>query len=327
MNDENSLKISIIIPVYNSEKYLKKCLDSIVNQTYKNLEIIIVNDGSTDGSEKICKEYESNDDRVIYLYKENGGLPSARNMGLEHASGDYIGYVDSDDYCELDMFEYLITKAVENNADVARCSFFFEYENNGKTEEVIYEKENVVDNKDEQITDLLLNGHLSGVVWNKIYKFDKVKNIRFDSKYSCNEDLDYNYKVFSSGVKAVYCTEPKYRYYIHNGSITMSKFSDGAFDVLRLKRKILLDFTDNENVYRQAVKGYIISAFVVLSGVITRTDNKTAYKKIKQSIFQYKKYVLFGKEYSVFQKIKFILLWFAPFLYRYLIIKKNKRGN
>ena len=89
----------------------------------------------------------------------------------------------------------------------------------------------------------------------------------------------------------------------------------------------MLDFTDNENVYRQAVKGYIISAFVVLSGVITRTDNKTAYKKIKQSILQYKKYVLFGKEYSVFQKIKFILLWFAPFLYRYLIIKKNKRGN
>ena len=99
--------ISVIVPVYNAEKYLKKCLDSLVNQSYKDLEIILVNDGSQDGSEKICKDYEEKDSRIILINKNNGGPSSARNSGIEKANGEYLSFIDSDDYLALDFYEKL----------------------------------------------------------------------------------------------------------------------------------------------------------------------------------------------------------------------------
>ena len=115
-------KISIIVPVYNVEKYLKTCLDSIINQTYQNLEIILVDDGSTDNSGEICEEYRKTDSRIILIHKENEGLSMARNFGLDIASGDYISFVDSDDFIARNMMEALYNRLLETQSDMAICS-------------------------------------------------------------------------------------------------------------------------------------------------------------------------------------------------------------
>lgn len=126
-----SKKISVIIPVYNCEGYLERCLNSVINQTYKNLEIIIINDGSTDSSGDICKKYAESDSRIIYRHTENHGLSAARNLGLKNASGDFIGFVDSDDYIELNMYERLMNALTENSAQIAQGAIEA-FDENGK---------------------------------------------------------------------------------------------------------------------------------------------------------------------------------------------------
>ena len=121
---KNNDLISVIIPIYNVEKFLSFCIDSIVNQTYKNLEIILVDDGSTDNSGKICDEYALKDNRIKVMHKQNGGVSSARNVGLNIAKGKYIGFVDSDDYVENDMFEILHNLIIKNNVDISCCNKF-----------------------------------------------------------------------------------------------------------------------------------------------------------------------------------------------------------
>ena len=122
-------KVSVIVPVYNVEEYLERCLDSLVNQTLKDIEIIIVNDGSTDGSKEIIQKYLNKYKNIVYLEKENGGLSSARNYGIPYAKGEYIGFVDSDDYVELTMYEKMYNKAIEEKSDMVECDFIWEYPN------------------------------------------------------------------------------------------------------------------------------------------------------------------------------------------------------
>ena len=125
-------KISVIIPVYNVKDYLRECVDSVINQNYKNLEIILVDDGSTDGSEKICDEYKKNDDRIIVIHKENGGLASARNKGMEVASGNYLFFIDSDDFIELSTIDELYKNSNSGTKDLVMCNYYWYDEHNKK---------------------------------------------------------------------------------------------------------------------------------------------------------------------------------------------------
>ena len=113
--------VSIVVPIYNVDKYLEECIESLKNQTYKNVEIILINDGSTDNSEQICRKEERQDNRIVFINKNNGGSASAKNVGLEIAKGDYISFVDSDDFIELDMIEYMVNTIKKYNADIVQC--------------------------------------------------------------------------------------------------------------------------------------------------------------------------------------------------------------
>ena len=124
-------KITVIVPVYNVENYLNKCLDSLINQTYKNLEIIVINDGSTDNSGTICQEYAQKDNRIVYIEKENGGLSDARNAGLDRMTGSYVTFVDSDDWIEQDYVEVLYNKLTEHQADVSVGNYYSYNEDEG----------------------------------------------------------------------------------------------------------------------------------------------------------------------------------------------------
>ena len=183
--------ISVIVPVYNVEPYLRKCLDSILGQTYRDLEVLVIDDGSTDGSGKICDEYKK-DERVRVFHTENRGLSATRNLGLDKATGEWIGFVDSDDWIEPDMYEVLFRKAEETGADVVECGSLFEYPTkttkHPAVQSLISETESVLS---------LLKGKVSTLVWNKLYRRKLFDNTRFPDGRSF-EDIATTHKIIQN---------------------------------------------------------------------------------------------------------------------------------
>lgn len=209
--------ISIIVPVYNVEKYLGKCLDTIINQTYKNIEILVVNDGSTDDSDKILKEYYKKDKRIRIINKKNGGLSSARNKGIDKASGKYLSFIDSDDYIENDMIETLYKTIFKEEADISICEFIEEDEMNPKQ---VTQQQEVINiyNKDEAIKELILDKKITNHAWNKLYKKDLFENIRYPEGRNM-EDIATTYKLFLKSNKIVKTNQIKYHYIQRSNSI------------------------------------------------------------------------------------------------------------
>ena len=211
--------ISIIVPVYNVELYLERCMTSILNQTYKNLEIILVDDGATDASSKMCDEYAKQDDRIKVVHKANGGLSDARNAGLAIATGSYIGYVDSDDWIELDMYERMHKACVENNAQLSVCRYASEY----KDKTVLGGNDTVVSLNRDELLEVYISGHneyiIYNSVWSKLFKKELVDGMRFP-KGRNSEDIMYTTKAFCKLEKAVYIDSCLYHYVLdREGSI------------------------------------------------------------------------------------------------------------
>lgn len=188
-------EISVIVPVYNVQKYLRKCLNSLVKQTFKDIEIIAVNDGSTDDSEEILKEYAEKYDKFSYYNKENGGLSDARNFGLKHANGRYVAFVDSDDYVDRTMYEKMYNKALENNYDYVECDFYWVYQNKNRLDRGIRYK-----NKNE----MLLYGRV--VAWNKLIKKDVITELFPKGLYF--EDIEFFYKLIPNINDFAFVDEP-----------------------------------------------------------------------------------------------------------------------
>jgi glycosyl transferase, family 2/glycosyl transferase family 8 len=218
-------KITVIVPVYNIENYLNKCLDSLINQTYKNLEIIVVNDGSTDNSGKICQEYAKKDNRIVYIEKENGGLSDARNAGLDRLTGSYVTFVDSDDWIELDYVETLYKKISEYQADIAVGNYYSFNESEGmfyfhisgdSYYEKVYDNMSIFENlyESQEMKSFALISACG-----KLYKASLFDYIRFD-KGKLGEDGYMNQKLYLLVQKVVYINQGLYAYRQRSGSIT-----------------------------------------------------------------------------------------------------------
>lgn len=219
----SNIKISIIIPVYNTEKYIKKCLNSIVKQSIDNIEIIIVNDGSPDKSDIIIKEFEKKYNNIIYLVKENGGLSSARNLGLSYATGEYIGFIDSDDYVKEDMYLKLYTKAIEEDADIVICDM--KYDKNGEDISGTCFEDFGTLNKYEAMSKYLEHNYFKSHAQNKIYKKKLFNNIRFPEG-KLFEDVATFYKLVDQSERVSFVNEKLYIYNQDNSeSITKKKFN------------------------------------------------------------------------------------------------------
>lgn len=222
--------ISIIVPIYNVEKYIFKCVDSIINQTYKNIEIILVDDGSTDNSGTICDEYEKKDNRIKVIHKKNGGLSDARNVGIDKAKGDYLVFVDSDDWVSDKMIEYLYNNACKYKADIVQGDYI-----------KAYTEYNCIKNIKEEINHYNSIGALNNlyeeectksvVVWNKIYKKDLFEEIRFP-KGKLHEDEFTTYKLLHKAKNVVDSNIPIYYYRQREGSIMQSEFSEKRLHAL-----------------------------------------------------------------------------------------------
>lgn len=219
--------LSVIIPVYNTGEYLRRCIESVLNQSFKNIEVILINDGSTDNSGDICDEYSINDSRVKVIHKENEGVSIARNIGLDKAKGQYIGFVDSDDWLDRDMYQSMINNAYSNKADIVICD-----------SNTIYDKKRrVIDtisllNKSKSIDscsiskELLLN--LAGSVWRGIYKKKLINdnNIRFPEGLKLSEDRVFNILAIGYSNSIYYDKVCRYNRLVRNGSAINSYHED-----------------------------------------------------------------------------------------------------
>ena len=213
--------LSIIVPVYNVKSYLKKCVESIINQTYTNLQIILVDDGSTDGSQDICDEFAQRDSRIVVIHKENGGLSTARNVGRDRAKGVYIAFVDSDDWLEPNMYEALISQLEKHEADIVACSF---YECKGDGKKAVGDSKNIRVIDTEEI--FINKNQLRFLVWNKVFRRSFVEEMRFVPG-QVYEDFHFCRQVFLKTKKLVYLDVPFYNYRISRPGNTNSSFKPG----------------------------------------------------------------------------------------------------
>lgn len=305
--------VTVIVPVYNVEKYLSRCLESIVNQTYRNLEIILVDDGSTDSSGEICDEYASKDKRIIVIHKENGGLSSARNAGLDICSyGSYLMFVDSDDYLDVNAIEILIDHMQHYDADMVVFNFYATYENKKFLINTTGECEHSTDEiKDKLIFDYWLNS-----VWDKFYKSDIYKDIRFPNGLAF-EDAYVMPEVLSK-CKVITCLKDALYFYNRgNGiSITKSVKVRNVFDVYKgWRNRLNSKFLTSDKQYL-----YCFDKALYFANMAYYFDFKSEYLTVREK-----------EELLEFLKIKpvnFIQgkIW-GNILYYKMFLKKILSGN
>ena len=233
-------KVSVIVPIYNVEKYLEKCINSLLSQTLEDIQIILVNDGSKDNSGNIAREYEKNNkNRIIYVEKENGGLSDARNYGLKYATGDFVAFLDSDDYIEKNAYEEMYNKAIEENADYVECDFIWEFPN-----KIRVDKQYPYKNKKEMLSFVRV------VAWNKLIKRQLItdNNLEFP-KGLRYEDVEFTYKLIPFINKFTYVDKPFIHYVQREGSIAnvQNERTAEIFTVL----DNVIEFYKKNNIYEK----------------------------------------------------------------------------
>ena len=254
--------ISIIVPVYNVEKYLKKCVYSILNQSYKNLEVILVNDGSTDNSGKICDELSREDSRIKVYHKDNGGLSDARNYGVAKANGEYVGFVDSDDYIDQYMYENLYKAIRKYNTQIAECGITRVYKNNKLRPHYDGEEYSLVVDREGYLKEYLENRKVYGAAVCKLLSIDLAKVLKFpDGKVY--EDVFYTLELLKKVDKYTLISGNYYYYYIRGNSITTKTFSSRDMDYIEIIDKIG-EYTLN-NYTKLKEKLFIRQGFAYLS--------------------------------------------------------------
>lgn len=239
-------KVSVIVPVYNVEKYLKRCLDSLINQTLSDIDIICINDGSKDSSLQILEQYAQKDSRIVIYNQENSGPSVARNTGLEHASGEYIGFVDSDDWVDLDFYEKLYNSAKNNNADIAVADFIREHPNK-KPKRLKLKEEKIYTTPEDKF--MICKVHREGCVWNKIYRTEFIKsiNLKFVPKMYY-EDRDFTIRSLYFSKKLVTTPNTYYRYFVNPKSIVNKRRNYIQDEHYILVRQQVLQFIKEHNI-------------------------------------------------------------------------------
>lgn len=281
------IKISVIVPCYNIREYLPRCIESILSQTYGNLEIILISDGSTDGTDEIIREYAEKDTRIIPIFKQNSGVSDTRNRGLDIATGEYIGFVDGDDYVEPEMYETLLKNALECDADISHCGYQMVfpsrvdyYYNTGKK---------VIQNNKKGIRDIIVGDYVEPGIWNKLYRVDILKDLRMPSDIKINEDVIFNFYAFVNSQKSVYEDLPFYHYILRKGSAATSKISKNKlFDPIKVRKEIFeysLKNLDNE-IQSVAYSSYLNSVINLYRVVLN-----SKFKEYKQESLILKKQI------------------------------------
>lgn len=313
-------KISVIIPVYNAEKYLARCVDSLLSQTYGDLEIIIIDDGSKDGSGALIDGYAERDGRITAVHKENGGVSSARNLGLKQAHGEYIAFIDADDYVKENYIEVLYKSAKENGADMACCGCVWLIDGDADKDFNTVKTNRVLTDRAEYFLDVLEEKEFyNRVVWGKIIKAEMAKALSFDTDIKYGEDTLYMLKLFSKSPKAALTSYVGY-YYIQNTEGAMG--SAGMCNpALKMQHIICYRYMFSqreglpENVYGGVVNYYAKNICGTIS-VCLKQKTKDDYNRYKGQLLSYANEVKPYKKYvQRYFKIRLSLFRRTPNLY------------
>lgn len=302
--------ISIIIPLYNVENYVETCLKSIICQTYKNLEIILVDDGSPDKSGLIADQWAKKDKRIKVIHKENGGLSSARNAGLDICIGEYVMFVDSDDIVSTEICQNLYDLIKKTNAEIAICEADHVFDNNPH---FTTSDNNKLYNRDDAICEMWYQKSFLPSAWGKLYDAKIFKELRF-TEGIIFEDIDIMHEVFYLAKKIVYTDAKLYGYMHHEDSITTKPFARRDLIILDICQKIL-EFSKDKNMKLQkAAKAYTITgAMRVYLNAPNQFTNEINYSK--KLLSQFGKKVLKDKNIRKKNKYSLVLyLYFRPFL-------------
>ena len=276
------MKVSVIVPVYNVEPYLDKCLNTLVNQTLKKIEIIIVNDGSKDNSEKIIKKYlKKYPEKIKYIKKANGGLSSARNEGLKYASGEYIGFVDSDDYVSLNTFNLMYKKAKEKNFDLVVCNLNYVYETKTKMVSAGLDKD--LENEDEVKKNIVF---LYPAVWNKLYKKEILDSLKFKEGI-WYEDVEFNFRVYPRVKSIGYVDKPLIQYVQRESSISKT-IDKRLFNYIDNFNGLIRYYQDNNlynKYYFELEYSYVRYLYATFIKQLSYTNDKELFKEgVKEAI-------------------------------------------
>lgn len=268
--------VSVIVPVYNVEKYLNRCIESILNQTYKNIEIILIDDGSTDNSGKMCDEYKIKDARIKVIHKENGGLSDARNVGLSTATGDYVTFIDSDDDIKFDYVEYLYDLIKKYDVKMSICSYNIVWPKKIVNIGKYYEEKKLT--KLESLSRLLCEKGFGVSSCAKMYKKDLFKNVTFPKGKLC-EDNGTTYKLIDQCEFIAYGEIPKYNYYKRNDSIMNTNFKLEKLDLIELS-DIMCDYLEKYDELKEEIERKRFHCRSSILRQISESNNDKDYKTI-----------------------------------------------
>lgn len=310
--------ISIIIPVYNSADTIEKCICSLQKQTYNNLQIIIIDDGSSDNSYDICYKMQKQDNRIFILKKENKGVSSARNLGVKIADGKYITFVDSDDLIDFDYIETLYNKIKQYDADVVVSNGADLL--NGEIKYSGKKHKDILLNGEKCIKELLNEKLFYSTCWGKLYKAEIVKNCEFDEEMYIAEDLKYLISVFFFCQKVVITDIEKYFYNQRQGSAIRSGFNEKWILEINYCMELIKQYKNTELEY-YAIKRYIrVNETCLLFFKISYSD----YSLLKNNIKQFKYQYMRNKLTTPKEKFKIIIIFYAYWL---ILIRRKLQGG
>lgn len=317
--------ISVIIPVYNAQKYLRECVNSVRCQTCSDLQILLINDGSTDSSGMICDALAAEDSRIQVIHQPNRGVSAARNAGLKAAVGDLISFIDADDTLDADMYEYLVRLMEEHDADIAHCAYRHIV---GDEVRLIHDTKLIYPQTREEALQCLVGSRLFvGSLWNKLYRHDVLDGLLFDENIKINEDILYNYYAFKNARKTVFADVAKYNYIAHMTSSACFVTADlkKALDACRVNAMIYEDakgtvLQKNAGIrYLRSLSGYFRVCCADNSMAVQRNDIRTKFWQV------YRANPNVGKN----MKITAWLIHYAPWLYRliYAVHDRVRKPN
>lgn len=285
-------KISVIVPAYNVGPWLSRCLKSILNQSYQNLEIIVIDDGSTDNTSDIVDSFANEDRRVVPIHQGNAGLVAVREKGIELASGDYVGFVDGDDCIEPDFYERLINNAWKYDADISHCGISYRFYNGLVINHYGTGKCIFLDNQ-KGLT-MLLRGEIEPSLCNKLYRRQLLVDSCLDPSIVNNEDLLRNYILFKRAKSSVYEDFCGYQYWRRDDSMSNNDNAALISENVLQARRLILSHSEGD-IYPDAVSCYLMSLIAIING-FTQRKNKTLYDQYRKILVRYKKEIHFLPE-------------------------------
>lgn len=303
--------VTVIVPVYQVKEYLAKCIESILEQTYSNIEVILIDDGSNDGSEKICDTFANIDSRVKVIHQKNKGVSAARNIGLENSNGKYICFIDADDYIDEKYISELYKMCKENEADISICGICNVLNNKPSNKSNEIQK---VYKANEAIQEVFKEKYFNCVVWAKMFKRNMFDSYRFNTNTSISEDLEIIYKIFKQANKiAVNTGKYLYFYLIRANSALHSKYNSKYEETLRIIEDAIDFFSEQDELKVCIIKKYVNASYDCIKKAMEDNKyNKELGKKIRKKLKYYQKSITKTRDKKV--KIKLYLILYGRWI-------------